>query len=62
METTGFHIADNLEEEESIVSSNENLCKLQFIFITWLVTYYGGLGNGDERLQNYDESFILSDS
>lgn len=26
METTGFHIADNMEEEESIVSSNENLC------------------------------------
>ncbi|XP_048757529.2 adhesion G protein-coupled receptor L3-like isoform X2 [Ostrea edulis] len=25
METTGFHIADNMEEEESIVSSNENL-------------------------------------
>lgn len=33
METTGFNIADNLEEEDSIVSSNENLCKL----LTFLV-------------------------
>lgn len=33
METTGFNIADNLEKEDSIVSSNENLCKL----LTFLV-------------------------
>lgn len=59
METTGFNIADNLEEADSIVSSNENLCTLLMFFGDYKFCFHSNIilcekkPQKRERKQNY---------
>lgn len=54
METTGFNIADNLEEEDSIVSSNENLCKL-LTFLVIINSFFTKILFSCEKKKKKDE-------